>query len=71
MTRHTCNYQVPGTGMRHKNACDYADVAMNFIDQAVHNNYQDTQTNPLVPIDWNRFRDGEYISWIGTVNGLA
>ena len=64
MTRHTCNYQVPGTGMRHKNACDYADVAMNFIDQAVH-------PNPHIPIDWNRFRDGEYISWIGTVNGLA
>jgi hypothetical protein len=40
-----------------KNACDYADAAMNYIDQAVHNSNPETSPCPHVPVDWNRFRD--------------
>ena len=58
--------QTSGTAMGPKNACDYADVAMNYIDQAVHNNNPDTSPCPHVPVDWNRFRDDVYMPWIGS-----
>ena len=58
--------QTSGTAMGPKNACDYADVAMNYIDQAVHNNNPETSPCPHVPVDWNRFRDDVYMPWIGT-----
>ena len=58
--------QLTGTAMGPKNACDYADVAMNFIDQAIHNVNPDNIPNPHVPVDYNRFRDDCYIPWIGT-----
>ena len=55
--------QLTGTAMGPKNACDHAiNVAMNFINQDVHNNNnQKTPPNPHVPINWNRFSVDVYI----------
>ena len=65
-----CYLQLTGTAMGPKNACDYADVAMNFIDQAVHNSNPDTRHNQNVPEDWNRYRDDVYVPWTGTLEQL-
>ena len=65
-----CYKQTSGTAMGPKNACDYADVAMNYIDQAVHNNNPETIPNPHIPKDWSRFRDDVYIPWTKTVEEL-
>ena len=66
-----CYLQLTGTAMGPKNACDYADIAMNYIDQAVHNNNPDTPHNPDQPEDWSRFRDDIYTPWIGTIEQLS
>ena len=66
----TTYQQLQGTAMGPKNSCDYADLAMNFIDQAVHNNNPECSTNPYVPISWYRFRDDIYMPWVGTVDEL-
>ena len=62
--------QLHGTDMGPKNSCDYADHAMNYIDQAVHNNNPQCSSNPHVPIRWYRFRDDVYMPWVGTVEEL-
>ena len=62
--------QLTGTAMGPRNACDYADVAMNYIDQAVHNQNPEATPNPHVPVDWNRFRDDVYMPWVGTQTEL-
>ena len=62
--------QLQGTAMGPKNSCNYADIAMNYIDQAVHNNNPDCSKNPHVPISWSRFRDDIYMPWVGTVDEL-
>ena len=40
-----------------KNACDYADVAMNYIDQAVHGKNPACLSFRIIPEFWARFRD--------------
>ena len=64
-TFHNTTYrQTKGTAMGPKNACDYADVAMNYIDQAVHNNNLECQSNNIIPLFWGRFRDDIYMPWV-------
>ena len=46
-----------------KNACDYADVAMNYIDQAAHGNNPSCEGYKITPIFWGRFRDDIYTPW--------
>ena len=53
-----------------KNACDYADVAMNYIDQAVHGKNPACPSFRIIPIFWVRFRDDIYMPWVGTVEEL-
>ena len=56
--------QKKGTAMGPKNACDYADAAMNYIDQAVHGNNPACASYKVKPIFWGRFRDDIYMPWI-------
>ena len=63
--------QKKGTAMGPKNACDYADVAMNYIDQAVHNNNPECPGFRIVPLFWGRFRDDIYMPWIGSIEELV
>ena len=65
--------QRKGTAMGPKNACDYADVAMNNIDQAVHANNPACQQFEIIPTFWGRFRDEEedllrFKEWIKTIH---
>ena len=55
--------QKKGTAMGPKNACDYADVAMNYIDQAVHGNNPACPGFRTTPQFWGRFRDDIYMPW--------
>ena len=52
--------QIKGTAMGPKNACIYADVAMNSIDEMVNDGEWDSNFRPLL---WARFRDDIYIPW--------
>ena len=52
--------QVKGTAMGPKNACIYADVAMNSIDVMVNEGEWNLEHKPLL---WARFRDDIYIPW--------
>ena len=52
--------QIKGTAMGPKNACIYADVAMNSIDVMVNEGDWDPNFKPLF---WARFRDDIYIPW--------
>ena len=52
--------QIKGTAMGPKNACIYADVAMNSIDGMVNEGDWDPEHKPLL---WARFRDDIYIPW--------
>ena len=52
-----------------KNACEYADNAMDYIDQLVHN--PDNTVGPnIVPEFWGRLRDDIYMCWSGTEEEL-
>ena len=62
--------QKKGTAMGPKNACDYADVAMNYIDQAVHNNNPACPGFRIIPQFWGRFRDDIYMPWTRTEEEL-
>ena len=50
-----------------KNACEYGDHAMDFIDQKVHNESENTI---MVPRVWVRLRDDIYMAWKGTIEQL-
>ena len=50
--------QIKGTAMGPKNACAYADTAIDRIDQDV---MEGAWTDP--PILWARFRDDVYVPW--------
>ena len=50
--------QIKGTAMGPKNACVYADVAMDFIDVLVNEGDWDPVHRPLL---WARFRDDIYV----------
>ena len=52
--------QIKGTAMGPKNACVYADVAMDFIDVLVNEGDWDPVHRPLL---WARFRDDIYVPW--------
>ena len=52
--------QCKGTAMGPKNACIYADVAMNKVDEMIHNGTWDSKYIPLL---WARFRDDVYVPW--------
>ena len=62
--------QKKGTAMGPKNACDYADVAMNYIDQAVQGKNPSCPSFRIKPIFWGRFRDDIYMPWVGTLEEL-
>ena len=62
--------QKKGTAMGPKNACDYADVAMNYIDQAVHGKNPACPSFRIIPEFWARFRDDIYMPWTGTEDEL-
>ena len=63
--------QKKGTAMGPKNACDYADVAMNYIDQAVHGNNPLCEGPRIIPIFWGRFRDDIYMPWVESLEELS
>ena len=52
--------QIKGTAMGPKNACAYADVAMNSIDVMVNEGNWDQNCKPVL---WGRFRDDIYVPW--------
>ena len=52
--------QIKGTAMGPKNACAYADVAMNAIDMMVNEGDWDPEYRPIF---WGRYRDDIYIPW--------
>ena len=52
--------QIKGTAMGPKNACAYADVAMNSIDVLVNEGDWDPNYKPVF---WACFRDDIYIPW--------
>ena len=52
--------QCKGTAMGPKNACVYADIAMNYIDEQVMNGEWPQEFRPLI---WARFRDDIYLPW--------
>ena len=56
--------QCKGTAMGPKNACIYADVAMNYIDVLVNENGPGSCPIEFKPILWLRFRDDVYIPWV-------
>ena len=62
--------QVRGTAMGPKNACDYADVAMNYIDQAVHGNNPSCRGYKIISIFWGRLRDDIYTPWTESIEEL-
>ena len=52
--------QSKGTGMGTSNGCEYADTAMNALDEKVH----DENNGPAVkPVLFARFRDDIYVPW--------
>ena len=55
--------QCKGTAMGPKNACIYADVAMNYIDVLVMEDGPNSWPKEYRPIIWARFRDDVYIPW--------
>ena len=52
--------QCKGAAMGPKNACVYADIAMNYIDEQVMNGEWPQEFRPLI---WARFRDDIYLPW--------
>ena len=52
--------QIKGTAMGPKNACIYADVAMNSIDVMVNEGDWNPEYRPLL---WARSRDDVYVPW--------
>ena len=53
-----------------KNACEYADCAMDFIDQAVNNPSEPINPSNIRPDFWARLRDDIFMIWTGTVGQL-
>lgn len=55
--------QCKGTAMGASNACDYADVAMNLLDELVHEEDLVLVHNQLRPLMFSRFRDDIFVLW--------
>ena len=57
--------QISGTAMGPNNACDYADVSLDILDNLVHS--CEDITNPVF---FGRFRDDIYVPWTDTLDKL-
>ena len=62
--------QIKGTAMGPSNACDYADTAMNRLDELVHSENLLEEHHINKPLLFTRFRDDIFVLWDECENEL-